>query len=88
MPEMKMRDDGSLEVVMATDALDAQIGGDHYKNMKIQPVEFIQANGLTFLEGCVTKRICRHRSKNGVEDLEKIIHEVRMIAKLEYGKEI
>ena len=27
-----------------------QVGGNHYKNFKIQPVEFITSNNLTFLE--------------------------------------
>ena len=30
-------------------ALDVQISGDHYKNMKIQPVDFITANDIPFL---------------------------------------
>ena len=29
----------------AARALDLQVGGTHYKDMKIQPIEFIQANG-------------------------------------------
>ena len=39
------------------DPLNLQIGGDHYKNFKIQPVEFITMNNLNFLEGCIIKRI-------------------------------
>lgn len=65
-------------------ALDEQVGGAHYKDCKIQPVEFITANRLTFLEGCVVKRICRHRRKNGREDLEKAIHEIHLLLELEY----
>lgn len=63
--------------------LNVQVGGDHY-NMKIQPVEFITANDLTFLEGCVIKRVCRHRNKNGAEDIRKAIHELNLILELEY----
>ena len=66
-------------------SLDTQEGGDHYKTMKIQPVEFSTANKLTFLEGCVIKRVCRHRSKNGAEDIRKAIHELNLILELEYG---
>ena len=65
-------------------SLDIQEGGDHYKSMKIQPVEFTTANNLTFLEGCVIKRVCRHRSKNGAEDIRKAIHELNLILELEY----
>lgn len=64
-------------------ALDTQVAGTHYKDMKIQPVEFIHANGLGFLEGCIVKRICRWKNKNGVEDLRKIIHEVNLLIELE-----
>lgn len=56
-----------------------QVGGDHYKHFKIQPVEFIVANKLGFLEGCIIKRICRRKPN----DLDKIKHEIELIEKLE-----
>ena len=62
-----------------TSALNVQEGGDHYKNLKIQPVEFIEANGIPFLEGCVIKRMCRHGSKAKAEDLRKAIHEITLL---------
>lgn len=65
--------------------MNSQVGGTHYKNLAIQPVEFITANGLAFLEGCVIKRMCRHSSKNGIEDLRKAIHEIQLLAELTYG---
>ena len=55
-------------------ATDKQIGGNHYKNFKIQPIEFITKNKLSFIQGCVVKYICRFDRKNGKEDLDKIIH--------------
>jgi len=55
-------------------ATDKQIGGKHYKDFKIQPIEFITKNKLSFIQGCVVKYICRFDKKNGKEDLEKIIH--------------
>jgi len=64
-------------------ALDTQVGGDHYKLMKIQPVEIIHANSIPFLEGCIIKRACRWRNKNGIEDLRKIIHEAQLLIDLE-----
>ena len=64
-------------------ALDVQVNGTHYKDMKIQPVEFIHANNLGFLEGCIVKRICRWRNKDGVADLLKIKHEVDLLLELE-----
>jgi hypothetical protein len=65
-------------------SLETQIGGSHYKDCPIQPVEFIHKNGLGFLEGCIVKRICRHRRKNGKEDLLKAIHEIQLMIDLEY----
>lgn len=67
--------------------LQSQVGGDHYRKLAIQPVEFIHANKLNFLEGCIVKRICRHRNKNGRQDLEKIIHEVQLLIAIEYPEE-
>ena len=55
-------------------ATDKQIRGNHYKNFKIQPIEFITKNKLSFIQGCVVKYICRFDRKNGKEDLDKIIH--------------
>lgn len=56
-----------------------QVGGSHYKSMKIQPVEFILANDLNFCEGNVIKYICRYKQKNGVEDLKKVIHYAQLL---------
>jgi hypothetical protein len=50
-----------------------QIGGEHYK-LKIQPYHFIMANDLNFFQGNVIKYVVRYQKKNGVQDLEKIIH--------------
>jgi hypothetical protein len=55
-------------------ATERQVGGKHYMRFKIQPIEFIVANKLNFIQGCIIKYICRFESKNGVEDLDKIIH--------------
>jgi hypothetical protein len=53
---------------------DKQIGGSHYKDFHIQPYEFISKNGLSFFQGNVIKYVCRYLNKNGIQDLEKIIH--------------
>jgi hypothetical protein len=65
-------------------AYDKQIGGSHYKKMKIQPSQFVIENELLFPEGNVIKYICRHRYKNGKEDLEKAIHFIEMIIERDY----
>lgn len=67
-------------------ALDTQVAGGHYKGRAIQPVEYIHANGLGFLEGCIVKRITRWRDKPAAdrfEDLRKIKHEVDLLIELE-----
>ncbi|MCX2780410.1 DUF3310 domain-containing protein [Microbulbifer thermotolerans] len=64
-------------------ALDVQVGGDHYKNLAIQPVEYIHANNLGFCEGNVIKYVTRWRNKNGIKDLEKAKHFLDLLIDLE-----
>lgn len=64
-------------------ALLVQQGGSHYKDMKIQPIEFIHANNIPFAEGCVIKYISRWRNKNGVADLQKAKHFIELLIELE-----
>ena len=52
-------------------ALDTQVGGDHYKTMKIQPITFIMENNLSFAVGNIIKYVCRYDKKNGLEDIQK-----------------
>lgn len=66
-------------------ALDIQTGGSHYKDMAIQPIEFIHANGLDFLQGNMVKYAVRHKAKNGAEDLRKVIHYAQLALELQYG---
>lgn len=68
-----------------TKATEVQVGGSHYKDMPIQPVEYIHANGLSFLEGNVVKYISRHKTKNGRADVEKARHYCDLILQLEYS---
>lgn len=63
-----------------------QVGGNHYKDLKIQPIEYIHANGLDYFEGNVIKYITRHRKKNGKQDLEKAKHYIDLLIELEYNK--
>ena len=61
-----------------------QVGGDHYKNLAIQPAEFIQKNKLAYCEGNAIKYVCRHRNKNGAQDIKKAIHYLEMLLEFEY----
>jgi len=65
-----------------------QVGGNHYKDCKIQPIEYIVGNDLTFCEGNAVKYITRHRRKGeGAKDIQKAIHYLEMILETEYGRE-
>lgn len=68
-------------------AKEIQVGGNHYKDLKIQPIEYIHANGLDYFEGNVIKYITRHRKKNGKQDLEKAKHYIDLLIELEYNNE-
>lgn len=66
-------------------ALDIQISGNHYKDMPIQPIQYIHANKLGFCEANIVKYISRHRSKGGISDLNKVIHYAQLLIELEYS---
>lgn len=59
---------------MNANALNTQIGGAHYVNLPLQPVEFAQRNGWDFCAASAIKYIVRHRSKAGLVDLNKAVH--------------
>lgn len=87
----KLRDTGVTSNVAeaeATNPLDSQVGGDHYKSLAIQPIEFTHKNKLDFLQGNIIKYATRHKDKNGLEDIKKIIHYAKLIAKLDYDTEL
>lgn len=66
---------------------DKQVGGKHYKSMKIQPTDFIAANDIPFIEGNVIKYVCRHEFKNGKEDVLKAIHYLNLLLEYKYSDE-
>ena len=64
-------------------ALNKQPGGTHYKQMAIQPVQYIHANGLGYCEANIVKYVSRWRGKNGLEDLLKARHYIDLLIELE-----
>ena len=60
-----------------------QVGGDHYKETAIQPIEYIHANKLDYIEGNIVKYISRWRNKNGLQDLLKIKEYIDILIELE-----
>lgn len=87
MRRMKVSPDPELTRVAIDNekALGTQVGGDHYKNMPIQVVEFCQRNELNYCESNVVKYVCRHRSKNKLQDLLKAKHYIDLLIELEYN---
>lgn len=78
-PKTTMTDDTT------TSPLATQVGGNHYKDLKIQPVEYIHANNIGYMEGNVIKYVSRWRAKNGIKDLEKAKHYIELLIALEAG---
>jgi len=62
-----------------------QVGGTHYKDCAIMPIEYITKNNLDFLEGNVVKYITRHKLKGGEEDIKKVIHYANLILEYHYN---
>ena len=54
-------------------ANDRQEQGSHYRS-EIQHWDWVLANDMGYLEGCITKYVCRWRKKNGIYDLRKAQH--------------
>lgn len=64
-------------------ALKTQIGGSHYKDMKIQPMTYSMVNGLDACQHTIIKYVSRFRQKNGIEDLEKAKHCLDLLIEFE-----
>ena len=84
MPSFTEIAPGQLEMTFSV--LETQIGGEHYKGYKIQPIEFFIANGIKAAESYIIKYACRHRDKGGAEDIKKLIHVANLILEIEYGE--
>jgi len=80
-----LKDQGD-EATQTTEPLVAekQIGGDHYKSMKIQPGHFISENNLPWYEANAIKYLCRHKMKGNRQDLEKAIHYIQLAIDRDY----
>ena len=57
------RDEYILRRMKEESSLEKQVGGNHYKDCAIQPIEYIEKNNLTFCEGNIVKYVTRHRTK-------------------------
>ena len=72
---------------LVSKSLEEQVGGSHYKNYAIQPVEYCQKNKLNHCESAIVKYATRHQDKNGREDVLKIIHYAQIILDIEYPED-
>lgn len=73
------------KVARQSRALTKQIGGSHYKDCAIEPIQYIMANNLGYCEGNIVKYITRHAAKGGVQDIDKVIHYCELLKELKYG---
>jgi hypothetical protein len=71
----------------AMSAHDEQVGGNHYRDMAIQPSKFIVENDLGWHEGNAVKYICRHHLKGGSQDIDKAIHYLTLLKEIVYERE-
>jgi len=66
-------------------ALSVQIGGEHYKKLAIQPMEYSMANNLDACQHTIVKYVTRFRDKGGLADLQKARHTIDMLIEFETG---
>ena len=68
-----------------TNPYDTQVGGDHYKGMAIQPMQFSMANGLDACTHTAIKYLVRKKGGKAkrAEDLRKAIHCIQLLAQHE-----
>ena len=65
-------------------AIDKQVGGDHYKKLKIQPFTYSMVNELDSGQAAVIKYVTRFKDKNGKSDLEKAKHVIDLLIEYYY----
>ncbi len=63
-----------------------QVGGDHYKKLKIQTWDFIAANDLDFFQGNIIKYVVRNKDSK-IEDLKKAQHYLTKYIEIEEEKQ-
>lgn len=66
--------------------LGTQVGGHHYTDLTIQPIEYIWANNIGFSEGNIIKYVSRWKAKGGVKDLKKAHHHLALLIEREEAK--
>lgn len=70
-------------IEVADKALNVQVGGDHYKKLAIQPMEYSMKNKLDACQHTIIKYVTRFRDKGGIQDLEKAKHVIDLLIQFE-----
>lgn len=77
---------------MDTNAMDPMPGPggsvnhpSHYASQGIEPRKYISANRLDFNQGNIVKYVTRHKMKDGVKDIIKVITYARFILEEDYN---
>lgn len=81
---------GDIDFILAdgyVNAFDTQVGGSHYKDLAIQPMEYALNNKLDYAQANVVKYVTRHAAKGGKEDLLKAKHNIDLMIEFYYGEE-
>ena len=63
---------------------ETQVGGNHYKDLKIQVSDYIYENNLNWYQGNAIKYISRYNRKNSdtsmqIQDLKKAVHYIQLL---------
>lgn len=74
------------EIKAARENDSLEVGGTHYQK-PIQVWDFVYANNIPFDEASIIKYVCRHKEKNGAEDIKKAISFCQHILKTQYNEQ-
>ena len=85
--DLELVSDGKADTSAGYNPLTVQQSGSHYKNGQIQPIEYSERNNLSMCQGNIVKYITRHKEKNGVDDLAKVVHYALLEALFVYGED-
>jgi len=64
-------------------ANDQQVGGTHYKAMPIEHWDLVALFGWDYFQAQITRYMMRWRDKDGIKDLEKMVHVAQKYLEIE-----
>lgn len=64
-------------------ANERQVGGSHYKSMPLEHWDLSVLYGWDPFQYQITKYVMRWRDKNGIQDLEKVVHFAQKYVEIE-----